>query len=113
MNIALFAAPGLWAPLNGLLRWITPGTSTTAPPRNIPQSGPQPFAPESSANQNHPAGHRPANLTRRVQRRPLRVVRIMEAGQAPSQIGRMVISGCMADVCAELDRLAACEAAQH
>jgi hypothetical protein len=35
----------------------------------------------------------------------------MEVGQAPAQVGRMVISGRMADVCAELDRLAACEAA--
>jgi len=39
--------------------------------------------------------------------RPLRVVRIMEADQAPSHIGRIIISGRMADVCAELDRLAA------
>ncbi|MDO8318581.1 hypothetical protein [Rhodoferax sp.] len=41
--------------------------------------------------------------------RPLRVLRVLEAGQAPSQVGRMVISGRMADVCAELDRLAAFE----
>jgi hypothetical protein len=39
--------------------------------------------------------------------KPLRVVRILEAGQAPTQVGRMTISGRMADVCAELDRLAA------
>jgi hypothetical protein len=43
----------------------------------------------------------------------LRIVRIMEAGQTPAQVGRMVISGRLADVCAELDRLAACEAASH
>jgi hypothetical protein len=41
--------------------------------------------------------------------RPLRMVRVMEAGQPASQVGRMVISGRMADVCAELDRLAAFE----
>lgn len=41
--------------------------------------------------------------------RPLRVLRVFEAGQKPSQVGRMVISGRMADVCAELDRLAAFE----
>jgi hypothetical protein len=45
--------------------------------------------------------------------RPLRTVRVMEAGQAPGQVGRMVMSGRMADVCAELDRLAACEARLH
>jgi len=41
--------------------------------------------------------------------RPLRVLRMLEAGQTSSQIGRLVISGRMADVCAELDRLAAFE----
>jgi hypothetical protein len=44
-------------------------------------------------------------------RKPLRVVRVLESGQPRSDVGRMVISGRMADVCAELDRLAACEAA--
>lgn len=44
-------------------------------------------------------------------RRPLRVVRILEVGQPQSSVGRMVISGRMADVCAELDRLAARETA--
>lgn len=41
---------------------------------------------------------------------PLRVVRVIEQGQSRGHVGRMVISGSMADVCAELDRLAACEA---
>lgn len=41
---------------------------------------------------------------------PLRVVRLVELGQPRAQVGRMVISGRMADVCAELDRLAAGEA---
>ena len=36
---------------------------------------------------------------------PLRVIRVKEAN--PQMAGRMVISGRMADVCAELDRLAA------
>lgn len=36
---------------------------------------------------------------------PLRVVRVKDAN--PQMAGRMVISGRMADVCAELDRLAA------
>ena len=43
--------------------------------------------------------------------KPLRVVHVLESGQPRSDVGRMVISGRMADVCAELDRLAACEAA--
>ena len=45
--------------------------------------------------------------------RPLRIVRILEADQAPAQVGRLRISGRMADVCAELDRLAAREASLH
>ncbi len=40
---------------------------------------------------------------------PLRVARVMEAQHSRSQAGRMVISGRMADVCAELDRLAELE----
>jgi len=39
----------------------------------------------------------------------LRVARVMEAQQNRQSAGRMVISGRMADVCAELDRLAALE----
>jgi len=38
-------------------------------------------------------------------RRPLRVVRVVDADPRRSGTGRMVISGCMADVCAELDRM--------
>ena len=47
----------------------------------------------------------------KTQAKPLRVVRVVETGQTRNCVGRMVISGRMADVCAELDRLAACEAA--
>jgi len=41
--------------------------------------------------------------------RPLRVLRVLEVGQTSAHAGRLVISGRMADVCAELDRLAASE----
>jgi hypothetical protein len=41
---------------------------------------------------------------------PLRVVRLSEAGTSTEGAGRMRISGRMADVCAEIDRLAAKEA---
>ncbi len=43
--------------------------------------------------------------------RPLRVVRVLDAQRTTTGTGRVVISGRMADVCAELDRLAALEAA--
>jgi len=55
----------------------------------------------------------PCTASHASERRPLRMVRVMEAGQTSAQVGRMVISGRMADVCAELDRLAACEARLH
>ena len=42
----------------------------------------------------------------------LRVLRVTESDQRVKGAGRMVISGRMADVCAELDRLAAIEASQ-
>jgi hypothetical protein len=44
---------------------------------------------------------------------PLRVLRVLETGQPRSCSGRLVISGRMADVCAELDRLVEREAALH
>ena len=56
------------------------------------------------------------NASRTSSSRPstgrLRVVREFEAGVAPSCAGRMVISGRMADVCAELERMAQTESAQ-
>lgn len=52
-------------------------------------------------------------LTSAVSGKPVRVLQVMEAGQSPAQMGRLRISGRMADVCAELDRLAAREALQH
>lgn len=42
--------------------------------------------------------------------KPLRVVRLSEAGSTTQGTGLLRISGRMADVCAELDRLAAKEA---
>ncbi len=45
--------------------------------------------------------------------RPLRVLRFVERGMPRASVGRMVISGSMADVCAELDRLAAQEMTLH
>jgi hypothetical protein len=61
----------------------------------------QPFAPLRHPRQRQ-------RLEQRLQL-PLRVARVMEAQHHRSQAGRMVISGRMADVCAELDRLAELE----
>lgn len=44
--------------------------------------------------------------------RPLRVVRTVDAHYAGRRTGQVVLSGRLVDVCAELDRLAALEAAE-
>lgn len=100
MNTAWSATCALWTPLQSLLRWLTP--SPSLPVVVTP-------AQRSSVIRMQPAMSRACVAP---VRRPLRVVRVMEAGQSRSQVGRMVISGRMADVCAELDRLAACETAR-
>ena len=100
MNTAWSATYALWTPLQGLLRWLAPA----APSR------PATATPAQRSSVRMQAAMARACVA--PVRRPLRVVRVMEAGQPRSQVGRMVISGRMADVCAELDRLAACEAAR-
>lgn len=67
------------------------------------------FAPRPAAVVRHPA--QAAGVPRPVSRpaKPLRVVRVLEPAAPRTVAGRMVISGRMADVCAELDRLAALE----
>jgi hypothetical protein len=52
----------------------------------------------------------PGFAPHQAQQRALRVLRVSEQGETASCAGRMVISGRMADVCAELDRLVALEA---
>jgi len=99
MNLALLATAGLWTPLQQFLRRLGAGAPAPA---------------VVSVSRPHRSGCGPTSrVVAPAIRRPLRVVRVMEAGQPRSQVGRMVISGRMADVCAELDRLAACEAARH
>ncbi len=107
MNLALMTYLDLATPAQGVLRWLTkalapaPRRAFTAHPQNTA------IAPEKIA-------HTPMNTWARAPfsiQKPLRVVRILEAGQPRTSVGRMVISGRMADVCAELDRLVAREAA--
>jgi hypothetical protein len=53
------------------------------------------------------------NLPTAPTTKPLRVVRIAEDGANPSNgAGRMIMSGRMADICAELDRLVHLEASK-
>lgn len=113
MSMAQRVAPGFFAPLQGLWRWFKPA----AAPGRSSRSGLQQRAHSGTHHSSAPHDDRlmfpPHLASHAVHRRPLRVLRVMEAGQPSAQVGRMVISGCMADVCAELDRLAACEALLH
>ena len=106
---------GLWAPLHGLLSWFV-----TAPAKLQPSV--------ERYDQNRP-GRSMAGIAKPAQQRPvlgskpltcfqarthavqghaaprLRVLREFEPGVSPACAGRMVISGRMADVCAELERI--------
>ena len=64
---------------------------------------------QSSSIANKPIANKP-NANMLAKQRALRVHRVSEQGEAPHCAGRMVISGRMSDVCAELDRLVALEA---
>ncbi len=93
MGIAISGFNELFAPLQGFVRWLAGGAPVQAHP--AVQARPQ------AVHIALPA------------RKPLRVVRVVDAFHPPAGAGRMVISGRMADVCAELDRLAALESTAH
>ncbi len=76
--------------------------------------------PNPAAALDHQASGRPRSVAShahvaapacRALRPPVRVVRIIEGGQTQRNCGRLMISGRMADVCAELDRMVEREAA--
>jgi hypothetical protein len=96
MAITWFSFSGLFAPLQQFTHWLA-GASARQP---------------RQCARIVPAAVVRSPLPPRRPRRPLRVVRVVDAGRAPAGAGRMVISGRMADVCAELERLAALEARQ-
>ena len=105
MGITLFTFDGLLASLRSLTHWLmhAPGTR-----RGTPQG--RPPAARSAALQARSAWPAACSGSREPLHRPLRVVRVVDASHARAGAGRMFISGRMADVCAELDRLAALEA---
>lgn len=114
MGTPLFAASFLFTPLQQFARWMARPSAgargrsqAVAPAAHAAHAAHAARAPEIVRAR--PAVRRPppvhaARTTR------LRVVRVFE-GQAAAGAGRMVISGRMADVCAELERLAALETA--
>ncbi len=112
MTTALIAVSAVLTPLQGLWRWLMPTTEGQCAPSGKTWHGALGSTP-STANNTCSTRKMRQNLANFSSSKPLRVVRILEAGQAPAQVGRLRISGRMADVCAELDRLAAREANVH
>ncbi len=105
---------GTWG---GMLRWFAHGSASAVLPMQRTSLRQTQHARRLNAANLVATSARPERPERQAgrQARPqaLRVLRLQEAGQARSSVGRMVISGRMADVCAELDRLVAREAALH
>ena len=101
MGIALLTFADLFMPLQSLAsRWM--------PARRAHHNGGLRYVAVRPA-----CTARPAASTVPPAARPLRVVRVLDSQRTGRASGRVVISGRMADVCAELDRLAALEAADE
>jgi len=104
MGITMSTTAALLAPLQDLMAWllrpIEPSATKTIAgcPRTVRAGG-----------LNH--APRPSVRSIALPSRPLRVLRVVDGPKPAAGAGRMVISGRMADVCAELDRLAELEAA--
>jgi len=106
MGIAFFTFGGMFGPLHSLMGWLGHRPRHTDA---LPQTRQVPKHVQAARARTL----RPSALARPCEkaRRPLRVVRVLDTSAATSSAGRMFMSGRMADVCAELDRLAALEAA--
>jgi hypothetical protein len=113
-----------WSHIQNLVQWLSGGLTPTTSALNQPLNATKSVAVRafqtgvSAINHSKIQPEKPIfkTMPRRVAQnrvQALRVVRVMEAGQPSASSGRMVISGRMADVCAELDRLAAREALLH
>jgi hypothetical protein len=113
MGIALLTLSSLFQGLSALQRMAAPAQAPAlrhGHRANVFKSGRParasgPFYRAASASVLAVRPARPASTA------PLRVVRLSESGERLGTAGRMVISGRMADVCAELDRLAERESA--
>ena len=127
MGISLFsrsALPVLLAPLQALAAWWSPSPAasktplaTASPIPAFRRASPAryPAFPRSTApvGRSHPAQKACQTARTTATTRRLKIVREFDAGVSPSCAGRMVISGRMADVCAELDRMAQKESSFH
>ncbi len=101
----------LLAPMQALAAWFVPTQAASGPfavPARTRRASHQlavPFRAGGTPSRRHPAAaHAPAAKTSGTSR--LKVVREFDAAVGPACAGRMVISGRMSDVCAELERMA-------
>ena len=106
MNIALILQQKLFS---GIQRFLLDAPAAAAKSR----SHAMPASALRTASQRADDGNAPSEKPVNSRVMPLRVLRVVETGQPRSCTGRLVISGRMADVCAELDRLVEHEAALH
>ena len=105
MGIALLSIADFLTPLQSLAdRWMPRRRAGHAMSSGLRYVGIRPSCGMRQGAAGTASGSSPA--------RPLRVVRVVDGQQPGRAAGRMVISGRMADVCAELDRLVALEAAE-
>ena len=110
MGIALLTLSGLFQGFSALQRKAATLSLTGTMPARVHPAHAQRMARPLA----RPSTHRPASLATPAPRpAALRVVRVCDAHNPSGEMGRLVISGRMADVCAELDRLVAREAAQQ
>ena len=106
----------LLAPMQALAAWFVPAQAAAEPfatrarVRRSPHQLALPFKPGSAPSRRRAAAaHAAAEKTATPSR--LKVVRVFDAAVGPACAGRMVISGRMSDVCAELERMAQRETA--
>jgi hypothetical protein len=108
MNTTAFALPVIF---KSIYEWIT---SNFFKKTNIAAASNLVFGPiihESHQTISAAELQKPNVIKTVTHQKPVRVVQVFDLQQTKSTTGRIVISGRMADVCAELDRLAALEAA--
>ena len=101
MGIALLSFVDLLSPLQSLAnRWMPKGRSRRVSTAGLRYVG---IRPSCSLRQGAASARTVADVAQ-TPARPLRVVRMVDAQQPGRHASRMVISGRMADVCAEIGR---------
>ncbi len=108
MGIAMLTLSGLFQGFSALQRLTT---STPMAVQRPAQRAVRALRMVRPSGTRSPISARPVSPVCTARPAPLRVLRVCDAQPMPGYAGRMVISGRMADVCAELDRLAEREAA--